>query len=267
MLEGQFFRFESPDLVSCSESVSEIHLAAADSFLVEDGKTRSLQAHFDRFRSWCRAASTLSDAELTAFFAAVVNALPSSGRWFPRIELHLASSSDQAQRDLLYLRLRTAPEQLAGITLWTLDEPDPRSNPEVKGPDLSLCMQLRRRAQLHGADETVILGENGLVSEGALSSLVWWREDTLYSSDSATRWLHSITRDEVFSIAESLGYRTATEAVTPEQLAGLEIWALSSLQGIRPVVAWHDLPGGVGAAKHLGEFQRRLRMLASQVQI
>ncbi|MEN9747799.1 MAG: hypothetical protein RLZZ603_491, partial [Actinomycetota bacterium] len=53
--------------------------------------------------------------------------------------------------------------------------------------------------------------------------------------------------------------------VRPADLVGLEIWALSSLQGIRPVTEWIGLGSPVGAATHSDNFQRRLRMLASVI--
>ena len=265
MLDSEFFRFESGQLVACMDSVSEIRLAVADSWLVEDGRARNIDAHFERFAGWVQAQAVGVSQQLLPFFSSVRAAIPRTGRWFPRMELHLEGSNGEAQTGSLYLRLRTAPDQLGGITLWTLDEPDPRILPTIKGPDLSLCMQLRRKAQLHGADEAVLLDQEGYISEGALSAIVWWRGDTLCAPGSETPWLDSITRREVFSIAESLGFQTRTEKVRPADLVGLEVWALSSLQGIRPVTEWIGLGSPVGAATHSDNFQRRLRMLASVI--
>ncbi|MFM7030332.1 MAG: aminotransferase class IV [Micrococcales bacterium] len=266
MLEGEFFRFEDGSLVLCRDAISELHLAVADSWLVEDGKVRSLEAHFERFERWVSAASPRLAPQLDAFFELVSAAIPTSGRYFPRIELHQATSDGLLPSDTLFLRLRTAPEQLGAVRLWTLDEPDPRSNPAVKGPDLSLCMQLRRKAQLHGADETVLVDSDGYVIEGALSSIVWWRGDVLCSSNSDTSWLPSITRAEVFELAKSAGFETRVERVRPDDLRGCEIWALSSLQGIRPVVEWQQIGDDIGPATHLETFQRRLRMLARVIE-
>jgi hypothetical protein len=56
-----------------------------------------------------------------------------------------------------------------------------------------------------------------------------------------------------------MGIRTRTENARPADLVELEIWALSSLQGIRLVRDWIDLGGPVGPAKHLESFQKRLR--------
>jgi len=163
------------------------------------------------------------------------------------------------------LRLREAPDALPSATLWTLDEPDPRVSPSIKGPDLSLGQQLRRRANLHGADEAVLLNSQGLVLEGALSSLVWWRDGVLCAPGPGLPWLPSVTREIVWSIAEQVGASTRFESVKPGSLNGLEIWLLSSLHGIRAVTQWDELPDGPAPAEHLDSFNRRLRLLSKSL--
>ena len=260
---GDFFCFLDGSLIrQIGDASAEVKLAVADSWIVEDGKARDIEAHFERFAGWAAAADSTCEKDLPAFFAAVREAIPKTGRWFPRIEFH--EEAPVGQR--LYLRLREAPAALATMTLWTYPESDPRVNPLVKGPDLSLGMQLRRAAQMHGADEAVILDEQGFVAEGALSALVWWRGETLCAPGEDILWLDSITRRQVFSIAESMGLETSLERATPEQLAGLEIWGLSSLQGIRLVTDWVDLGSRVGQPKYFDSFVKRLRLLSAAIQ-
>jgi branched-subunit amino acid aminotransferase/4-amino-4-deoxychorismate lyase len=186
---------------------------------------------------------------------------PSVGRWFPRIEFHAEAEAPHH----LFMRLRKAPEQLGNVVLWTFPDADPRQNPVVKGPDLSLGMQMRRNAKMHGADEAVLLSKDGFILEGALSSLVWWRGDTLCSSSHDLPWLPSITREEIFSIANQMGFSTRLERAKPADLVGLEIWALSSLQGIRVVTDWVGLGGPVAKGVHAEAFGKRLRMLSSAI--
>lgn len=258
---GKFFRYENGTLVPISSGEPEVQLAVADSFLVDNGKVRSLEAHFARFSDSVNKLDPHNASQLKGFCDAVVAAIPPQGRWFPRIEWHGEAPAGQH----LYLRLREAPEQLTSMVLWTLDTPDPRSNPLVKGPDLSLGQQLRRKAILHGADETVLVDAHGYVSEGALSALVWWRGDILCAPDHEITWLDSITRREVFAIAEQMGFETRLEKSRPADLIGLEIWGLSSFQGIRPVTGWVNLGGPVGHPKHSDDFQRRLKLLAHTI--
>jgi branched-subunit amino acid aminotransferase/4-amino-4-deoxychorismate lyase len=260
--EVQFFCFRDNSLVLITEGQqTEVQLEVADSWLVEDGRARSLNAHFERFSRWVGEVSPDCGPSLPAFFEAVKEKIPSTGRWFPRIEFHAEAEAPHH----LFLRLREAPDQLGDVILWTLPDPDPRQNPSVKGPDLSLGMQMRRNAKMHGADEAVILSKDGYVLEGALSSLVWWRGDTLCSSSDDLPWLPSVTRNEIFGIANQMGYETRAERVKPADLVGLEIWALSSLQGIRVVTAWMGLGGPVGKQTHFDAFSKRLRMLSTSI--
>ena len=256
--DSSFFCYRDGVLVPVTDTDSpDVHLEAADSWLVDEGRVRAIERHFARFRN---AVSTICPdqvEQLPDFYRAVTRSIPRTGRWFPRIEFHGKPST----ANHLHLRLREAPEQLDTVTLWTLDEIDPRVNPSIKGPDLSLGQQLRRRANLHGAEEAVLVNEDGYVVEGALSSLVWWRDGVLCAPGEDVRWLPSVTRDIVFSIASQANIPVREELVKPEQLNGREIWALSSLHGIRVVTGWDALPDGPAAPEHADSFRRRLRML------
>lgn len=268
MHENDFYRFDGKALIPWLEHASEDKLAAADSWLVENGRVRGLAEHYSRFGGWVNRFAPQLYPELSTFFDLVTEATDLEGRWFPRIELHLAPVSrdpNVAASPSLFLRLRQAPEPLVDITLWTLDEPDPRLMPLVKGPDLSLGMQIRRRAILHNADEAVILSADGFIEEGALTSIVWWRGDVLCAPDDSVPWLNSVTRNAVFAVARDMGFTTRTERAKPADLVGLEIWALSSLHGIRPVVDWVNLGSPVGQPRHYEAFQKRLRMLSRQI--
>lgn len=233
--------------------VYEHPIQVADSFLVNEGRVRSLDKHRARFNA---SVEKLSSLDLDAFWAEVVKLIPREGQFFPRIEL---------SGDNLVLRLRQPAEFKPTVTLWTADEADERIDSTTKGPDLAYGAMLRRKSNLHGADEAVILNQDGFLCEGALSSLVWWRDDVLYAPDDNTDWLPSVTRLEVFELAAQAGYQTITEQVKPDDLVGLEIWILSSLSGIRPVVDWVNLNGAVGPQRHLESFQRRLKMMASEL--
>jgi len=254
---GKFFRFEDGGLMPIANPELEIPFIAVDSWLVEDGFSRSLDAHFERFSDW--AKSVCSELEIKIFLDLVRAAIPRSGRWFPRVEAHADTDTP------LHFRLREAPAQLGEARLWTYELPDPRSSPLVKGPDLQLCMQLRRRAQLNGADEAVILDSNGFICEGALSAIVWWRGDVLCAPDNQTPWLDSITRREVFSIADSMGFKTRLEHVKPADLVDCETWILSSLQGIRPVTDWPALEAPLGPIAKYPSFEKRLRLLRNSL--
>ncbi len=264
---GQFWQFRQGALHPIADHV-DVTLAVADSWLVEDGKIRSLERHFERFIAGCLAQGVIKsrdDLPFDAFFAACLALIPSSGRWFPRLEYHFGEEHP------LFFRMREAPEQTRELSLWVLDAVDPRVNPTVKGPDLSLGMQLRRKAQLHGADEALLLDERGHLVEGALSAIVWWRDGRLFAPNHETRWLWSVTRQEVLEIAEQTGFEVVETSALLGDLAGCEFWALSSLQGIRRVskLMLDDerilelAPVTSESDSRLNSFQMRLRMLAT----
>lgn len=258
---GDFYRLEQGELKPVLGGSNEVKLRVADSWLVDDSKVRSLAAHFQRFESWVLAEDANQRQYLPGYFAEVLRLLPRTGRWFPRMEYH----GEQPEDLRLFLRLREAPAKLESVSLWTYPDPDPRQNPLVKGPDLSLCQQLRRHANMNGADEAVITDAKGFVAEGALSALVWWRGDVLCSSDDQTKWLPSVTRDEVFSIATQMGFETRLEKAKPSDIASLPIWALSSLNGIMPVRSWVGVSELLPVSTHLEPFAKRMRLLGTQL--
>jgi len=260
-VEGDFYHLHNGELKPLIEPGQEAILKVADSFLVEDGRVRSIDKHFQRFSDWVLQIDSEESKLLKGFFAEVKRLIPRTGRWFPRLEYH----AEAAVGNRLFLRLRPAPRKMESITLWTYPDSDPRHNPAVKGPDLSLCQQLRRHANMNGADEAVLLSESGMVSEGALSSLIWFRGDRLCSSDNSTTWLPSITREEVFGIAEAMGLATELESIRPEELCSLPIWALSSLNGIMPVTRWVGLNDSIPESNQLEPFNKRLRMLSQLI--
>ena len=263
MEQAQFFRFAGGSLQLISEPGVEVQLAVADSWLVDEGRVRNLDAHFERFARWVLDVDPSAEDQLADFFDAVTTALPREGRWFPRVEFH----AEAAAGERLHFRLRTAPDFSPTLVLCAYRDGDTRHNPKVKGPDLSFGMQLRRKAQMHGADEAVFITADGHINEGALSSLVWWRGDVLCSTPNDLAWLPSITREEVFSLARDCGYETRLELASVDSLAGAEVWVLSSLSGIRPATALIDGDKVIefGPATHAEAFQKRLKMLAAQL--
>lgn len=254
-VNGDFYRFDSGELVQITHALSD-SLSVADSFLVQDGQTVALDRHFARFSASVQALEKL---ELNGFFDAVQRQIPKTGDFFPRLEYR--NTQPEGQR--LYLRMRPAPERTSTLTLWSSTEPDTRENPLVKGPDLSLCQQLRRTANLHGADEAVLLSEDGFIADGALSSIVWLSEGTLFAPDESTRWLPSITRSIVLELANQAGLNIELARAKPVDLSGCEVWSLSALQGIRGVTSWQ----GVDIKQPLlhSAFRKRLALLRAPI--
>jgi len=221
-------------------------LLVADSWLVQDGFARAGARHWKRFEGWCREAGFDDGAAVACFREAVAATLPLDGRWFPRVEL----TADGALR----LRVRAAPPAAEGVGVAVAVAPDPRAQPRRKGPDLDLLLALRARTS---AGELLLCGEDGALREGALSSLLWWEGDTLWTTpDEHT--LPGVTRGLLADIARERGVQLAVRSPQPGELAGLETWLTSSLHGIRPVAFWLSPLQPAGVADRAADWQALL---------
>jgi branched-subunit amino acid aminotransferase/4-amino-4-deoxychorismate lyase len=229
-------------------------LVAADSWLVDEGLVRGLDEHRRRFTAACAEEAGITSATVHDFFSAAIAVVPARGRCFPRVEAGAGGG--------LALRLRTAPPAAGPLRLWLLDGPDPRSRPRVKGPDLEVLGELRRRAQGLGADEAVLLASDGTVLEGALSGLVWWDEDVLCVPDPALPRLASVTSGLLVDLARAAGDRVRHVRARPEDLDGREVWSVSALHGIRPVSGWVATDLRAGPAARAPRYGARLRTAA-----
>jgi branched-subunit amino acid aminotransferase/4-amino-4-deoxychorismate lyase len=216
-------------------------LLAADSWLVVDGHARAVERHWARFSAAC------GGLDLTDFRAEVERAIPTGGRWFPRIELRADGE--------LAVHVRPAPPRDPTVTAWIADE-DPRRAPRVKGPDLERLGALRERAAEHGAGEAVLADPDGHLLEGAYTSLLWWEGDALCAVPDDAPILPGITRALLIELAGAVELRRPA----PSDLAGRETWLVSALHGIRAVTRWVSGPAP-GAAPRAAEWQRRLESL------
>ena len=238
-------------------------LLAADSWLTVDGRTRGLEMHRQRFADAVAeqaAMSAPSPAELDAFWAAVAEATPAEGRVFPRVEL-LAPAAPGAT-PTLRARMRPAPAARASLVLATQHGDDPRTRPELKGPDLDAMIRLRTQAQGVGADEAVVLVDGQLV-EGSTSALLWWNGDTLVVVPEWMPRVASVTERSIRVLATALGTEVVEYLATPDELDHKEIWAVNALHGIRLVTAWHDGPSPAAEPGRRDLWQRRLDALRS----
>lgn len=227
-------------------------LAAADSWLVADGRARFLDAHRDRFMAACFMAAYAGRDRLAVsrFWAAAVVGLPETGRWFPRVELTTAG--------MLRLRIRPAPETGRDLAVWPADRPDPRRQPTIKGPDLPVLGQLRDRAVRAGADEALLTAPDGTVLEGATTSLLWWENDELCVPDPALPVLRGVTSLAIQRHAREVGVTIRPVRAPVARLAGREAWMVNALHGIRPVAGWLGAGFPAGAAPRAASWQRWL---------
>ena len=194
-------------------------LDVADSWCHSSGRTNGLDLHLERFS---RAAGPLP-----AGFVDAMMPLLRDGELFPRIAM---------SQGLLLLDVRPAPPPRSSTTLTYTQAPDPRTRPEVKGPDFAAFGAYRSRYQVEGTDDAVIVDRHGAMLETTTGALVMWDGDILCVSDGV--WLPSITVHQVVSRAERLGIRVERRQLYPDA-AERPLWFLNSLHGISPVSELH----------------------------
>lgn len=227
MVDTTIYRWADGELTT--EEWCDINPGAtlvAESFLLVDGCVIEFDRHVARFAD----GLTHQGIELyrDALFSAVREALPREGRWFPRIEV--VSYGDGT---LARLFVRPAPEPLETVTLATAGT-DPRTFPSVKGPDLAALGNVRREC---GAGEAILLTD-GVIAEGAWSSVVWWRDDRLHRVDAAIPRLRGVTESVLVDHAGYIGAPITSARSRPDELDGAEVWILSALHGIRVATEW-----------------------------
>ncbi|GAA3265579.1 hypothetical protein Sros01_68920 [Streptomyces roseochromogenus] len=217
-------------------------LAAADSWLVEEGRVRELPAHWRRFAA---AVAEAGGPEPGGFPEAVVAALPRTGCWFPRVEL---------VGGRLQVRVRPAPARTDAVRLWAGGE-DPRRAPRRKGPDLAALGALRAAAVAAGADDALLVSDDGVVLETATASLVWWEGDVLCVVDPGLPVLAGVTAAWVVRRAGELGVAVRRRRARPAELDGHEVWVVNALHGLRPVTGWVGADVAVGPAPRVQEWR------------
>lgn len=230
------FAWRDAVLTRLDAAVVGDRVVVADSWLVSGGLALAVDVHRERFLSSVDAQARGRRSEAEAFWRAACAEMPATGSWSPRVEL--SGTGDTLE---FRLRLRPAPPLRESVRLVTASH-DPREQPTVKGPDLERLAALRTEAEGRGADEAVILSPDGTVVEGDYTSLVWWRGDALCTVADAIPRLPGVTEKSLVTLATALGVEVLPDEVLPEELDGLEVWALNSLQGIRIATQWIDGP-------------------------
>ncbi len=119
-------------------------------------------------------------------------------------------------------------------------------------------MMAKTEAVRAGFDDTIILDREGYVAEGSTSNIFIVEDGTLITAPEDSI-LPGITRDTIFTIADSVGVETRFERFTPERMRSAdEVILSSSGKGVAPVIRVDDTVIGDGllgpVAKKLGDF-------------
>jgi para-aminobenzoate synthetase len=243
-----------------AQPAGDLNPAVVDSWLVDDGKVLAFDAHVRRFAAACRDFFGIGEERVEDFMRAAATRVPARGRWFPRAEIAVHGGMPGLQ-----FRIRPAPPRGETVRLWIAARPDGRKHPDVKGPDLDWLAAQRQAAVAAGADEAVLVSPDGHVLEGATTSILWWRGDTLCAPPEDGSILPGTTRAVLLDAARSCGVRVIVEKATPAALDGLEVWAVNALHGIRPVTAWVNAAVSPGRATRATRWRVYLDDLAAEV--
>ena len=211
-----------------NEAASE-DLLVADSFRVRintqtgAAEVRGLGHHLARFARSTHAASGGALRGVGNFLDETSGPITAYGEGFPRWELWRTAQNGFDLR----LSLRPLPKLGDTISLVSARVPS-QPHADRKGPNISSYAALTSEL---GA-EALFVGSDGIVREGATTSLVWWRGEQL---------LCAAAKDRIASVTEALLGELfgALEpaAVTPAELAECEVWAVNALHGIRVVAS------------------------------
>ncbi|MGW1896160.1 aminotransferase class IV [Streptomyces hirsutus] len=226
-------------------------LLVADSWLVRDGRVRALDRHRERFLRACGECGGPPLRQLLDFWQDMTAALPRTGEWFPRVELAAGSGE-------LRLLLRSAPPLDSEVCLWAAGQPDRRTAPRYKGPDLDALARVRRRAAVEGAQEAVLTTPSGVVLEASTASVLWWEEDTLCLPAPQLPVLAGVTGGLIQERALRSGIRVTLRERTVAELDGREVWLVNALHGIRPVTGWAGGPMRAAPAVRAPEWRKWL---------
>lgn len=235
--------------------------AVADSWRVEDGTAVALDRHISRFNASAEKFG-LERRTLAQFWRAVLEALPRTGAWFPRVEVHITSGGPT-----LRYREREAPPWVETVSL-ARGASDPRRTPLTKGPDLDALMALRRSVADVGATEALIMSAGGAVIEGAYSTVALWRAGSSVLSVVGPHWprIPSVTESVLRDIATQRGIAVREDTLDFEALEGAEVWILSALHGIRLATELHGGPRITSVSGRRDDWQRAWRHSALSIE-
>lgn len=106
----------------------------------------------------------------------------------------------------------------------------------------------RREASLAGADEAIMLNEQGFVAEGSTSNVFLVSGNALRTPGEDCGILPGVTRSVVMELARTAGLATAEEKIAPGEFAlADEAFCTNSLIEIMPVTAFDGRAVGRGA--------------------
>ena len=136
-------------------------------------------------------------------------------------------------------------EQQAGVRLRTY--PDPFETPLAlrgcKHTSYLPWLMAARWAEQHGADEALLVGTTGQVSETSRRNVFAWWEGRLWTAPLSSGCLPGVTRERVLALAQQHGLDISQEPLTRDALRAAEYLMLTSaVSGMQWVSEWDGRP-------------------------
>ena len=112
---------------------------------------------------------------------------------------------------------------------------------DIKSLNLLANVLARQDAAKKGAEEAILVDENGLITEGAGSSFCAAMHNTLQTAPLTSNILPSITRDYILRAARAIGLPVVEKPITPERAKSAdELFIAVTTKDIVPVVKFDD---------------------------
>ena len=232
-----------------------------------DGRIFALNDHLDRFERSLREVQ-IAGMDIECVRHRVLEATERSSYANAKIYFHVTRGS--GARDHL-----PNPDTAPNFLLTVSELPDDpkskqtgiavRSQPDwrwkrcdIKSLNLLANVLARIEARKTGASEAILVGDDGLITEGAASAFfaIDGKERAVITRPLGHEILPSITRKMVMQVACNIGLSVVEKPLTPEQASQCdELFIAVTTQDIVPVVRYDDSTIGDGQC---GSWTRRL---------
>lgn len=223
---------------------------------VYGGRLFRLQQHFDRLRyslAEIHLQAPLNDGEMTRMFERLLNGRSDDASIYMQITRGSAPRNHAfpdktAPTILAYAQDLDYPDQDcrdAGVSAVSF--PDQRwQRCDIKSISLLANVLARQFAHEHDAAEAVLF-RDGMLTEGAASTLFVVHEGQLLTPTSGQSILPGITRKLVLELARDNGMHCLETAISEQQVKQAdELWLSSSTKEILPIVKLDGKPVGNG---------------------
>jgi len=220
------------------------------------GRIFALEDHLARFAS-SLAAIEITGVDIGRIRQRVLSAFKAAGIANAKIYFHITRGSgprshewDEQLEPRFFLTVTELPDDTQtkskGIAVAT--HPDWRwKRCDIKSLNLLPNVLARQAAERKGCQEAILVGDDGMITEGAGSAFFAIFGKTVQTAPLTSKILPSITRKFVIKAAREAGLDVAEQSFTPAQAAKAdELFIAVTTKDIVPVVKFDEMVIGDG---------------------